>query len=129
MKSRLIALLLCCIMWAFWPMRLLGLMGAPGRPVLFKAGERVPWWLQCRWPVNWRVEFGVDVQTWFDGEKQILCPMRSLVDGEWLIKVGFGDGEAVDVRLHGAPTWFYSDPADVPGMTCVNGVWQFEGES
>jgi hypothetical protein len=61
------------------PVRALGGTGTPDDPVFFDAGDTVPWWLECRWPLNASFTFLVDCETfWLDGCQHVypLAPLR-----------------------------------------------------
>lgn len=55
--------------------RKLGLMGTPDRPIYYEAGDSVPWWAECRFPLDARTEFLRDCETYFEGGVQVIRPL------------------------------------------------------
>lgn len=94
--------------WGLKPLRTAGLMGTSEAPQFYAAGDPVPWWLECRWPLSVSVTFSADVETfWQDGEQHVF-PLR---DDFPLISVS---GAGCSVLLVGAPTCLHPKPRTKP---------------
>jgi hypothetical protein len=99
------------------PLRRRGLFGTPDAPRVFMADEPIPWWIECRWPMNASLTFGSDVETYYENGWQVVRPLSYLSGAEALMRV---DG-AMDFLIVGAPTSFDTTPrARRPVKTSVS---------
>lgn len=57
------------------PLRRAGVMGTADRPRYFAAGDAVPWWIFCRWPMNLPLVFECDCESYFEGGLQVVRPL------------------------------------------------------
>jgi hypothetical protein len=54
------------------PLRRRGAFGTPDEPRYFKAGEAVPWWAECRWPLGMRLTFAHDSESYYEDGEQVI---------------------------------------------------------
>ncbi len=87
-------------------LRKFGAFGTLDEPRYFEAGQSVPWWIECRWPLNIKVKFGRDVETYYKDKYQVVRPND---DGDAPLTTIDGDGHNY-VYICGAPTLFVSTP-------------------
>ena len=104
LSEPLVVFFLAC-MKPLVPLRRRGAFGTPDDPRYFDEGESVPWWIECRWPLDMFLVFGCAVETYFEGGAQIVRPIDSHYDA-----VIRGDAGGRYVVLVGAPTKIISAP-------------------
>lgn len=83
------------------PVRETGAMGTPDEPIFYEAGDSVPWFVECRWPMNTPVVFYVDVECYWEDGHQVIRPQSANDNGKFVIHVA-NNGPFLMV---GAPTF------------------------
>jgi hypothetical protein len=106
-------------MFGLMPARKKGLFGTPDAPVYFEAGDAVPWWVLCRWPLHGAMVFNIDVETYFDDGGQIVRPTYVMRD--CLIKF---DSKGWHAVIIGAPTHFVTT-ARPPKRSAISAALQW----
>lgn len=86
------------LMAALMPARKRGKFGTPDEPIYFDAGDTIPWWVECRWPLHTSATFLSDVETYYEDGWQVV---RVLEEGESCMAI---DGKGCDTLIFGAPT-------------------------
>ena len=79
-------------------------MGTPDEPIFYEAGDSVPWFVECRWPMNTKVFFPIDVECYWEDGAQIVRPQSSVDNGKYVIHV---DNTCAFLMV-GAPTMVIS---------------------
>lgn len=94
-----IKLFFLACMWGLRPLRKLGIYGTTDEPIYFGPGDTVPWWIDCRYPLDIPLTFGCEVETfWEDGWQKVHVLEHEF---EHVLEVN-GGGRCV--LLVGAPT-------------------------
>lgn len=107
-------LLFRVVMGGFMPVRKRGMFGTEDAPVYFDAGDTVPWWIECRWPLRIPVKFRINVETYYLDGQQIV---QALEDTSGCgMDIGCDGKSYKNVLLVGAPTCFIGFPRKRPKL-------------
>lgn len=96
-------------MGALMPARKCGVFGSPDEPLYIEAGEQIPWWIECRWPLHMDLTFGCDMETYYEDGHQVV---RALADYSGAAMQANAKGW--DGLIVGAPTMIINIPRKRP---------------